>query len=405
MKYGIYIAGSGKDAGKTTLSLGLVSYLKEHFPGDVAFTKPLGQKSQMVDGGSVGQDSYLLDTAMELGIPLKYAAPFSTSSGAAEKFIMTGEPTDLKKNIRKSFNYLNSKYKYVVVEGTGHPGVGSVFDLSNADVASMLDTPVVLVLNGGIGSTIDRFSLSIEPFRNKKVRLLGVVINKVLPEKMDKVRSVLSEWFGSINVPVLGYIPYLNTLSSPSLGVLSREMGAETLYLNKEMNIKSVTGFNSAFGNTDEVLKLVEKEPDSALVASAGRRDVIEAVLARKLSGVFSEGPSAMILCGKSGIDKWVIEACRKAGLPLFRSDAPFEKTVKKIHHKIFKVEPGESQKIGNIVELIRSHVDMDLIRDRLSSRDVRTDTGEGILSWVLSSPFRIFGKLLGRGEGGNNES
>ncbi len=401
MKYGVYIAGGGKDAGKTTLSLGLVSYLKEHFPGNVAFTKPLGQKSQIVDGSSVGEDSFLLDTAMGLGIPLKYAAPFSTSSGAAEKYIMSGEPSDLKKNIRRSFNYLNSKYKYVVVEGTGHPGVGSVFDLSNSDVASMLDTPVILVLNGGIGSTIDRFSLCIEPFRNKKVRLLGVVINKVLPEKMEKVKSVLSEWFGSIEVPVLGYIPYLNTLSLPSLGVLSREMGAETLYLNEQFNTKSVTGFNSAFGNTDEVLKIIEEEPDSALVASAGRRDIIEAVLARKLSGVFTGGPSAMILCGKSVIDDWVIEACKKAGLPLLRSDAPFEKTVKKIHHKIFKVEPGESKKIGNIVELIRSHVDMDLIKEKLISPDVTIDADESIISRVLSSPFRLFGKLLGRKEEG----
>jgi len=397
MKYGIYIAGGGKDAGKTTLSLGLVSYFKKMYPGDVAFIKPLGQKSTVVDGSSVGQDSYLLDSAMDLGIPVKYTAPFSTSSGAAERYILTGEPVDLRKKIRRSFNYLNSRFKMTVVEGTGHPGVGSVFNLSNADVASMLDIPVILVLNGGIGSTIDRFSLCIEPFRSKKVKLLGVIINKVLPEKEEKIRTILDAWFGSIGVPVLGYVPYMNTLSSPSLGVLSREMGAETLYLKEELNMKSVTGFNSAFGNTDEVLKMITKEPDSALVASAGRGDVIEAVLARKLSGVFSDAPSAMILCGKKEIDFWIIEACRKAGLPLFRSDAPFEKTVKKIHHKIFKVEPGESRKIGDIVELIRSNVDMDRIRELLIEPEGEIDSGESIISKVLSTPFKVFGKLLGK--------
>lgn len=397
MGFGVYIAGGGKDAGKTTLSLGLVSYFKKLFPGDVAFMKPLGQKSTIVDGSSVGQDSYLLDNAMELGIPVKYTAPFSTSSGAAEKFIKTGEPADLKKNIRKSFNYLSSKYKVVVVEGTGHPGVGSVFNLSNAEVASMLGTPVILVLNGGIGSTIDRFNLCVEPFRNKRVKILGVIINKILPEKEEKVRSVLSEWFGSIGVPILGFVPYLNTLSSPSLGVLSREMGAETLYLNEELNMKSVTGFNSAFGNTDEVLKLIADEPDSALVVSAGRADVIDAVLARKFSGVFSNGPSAMILCGKGEIDKWIIEACKKAGLPLFSSNAPFERTVKRIHHKIFKVEPGESQKIDDIIALIHSRVEMDKINELLSEPEERGTDGGSIIGKVLSTPFRIFEKLLGK--------
>ncbi|MCK5220638.1 MAG: AAA family ATPase, partial [Candidatus Aminicenantes bacterium] len=324
--------------------------------------------------------------------------PFSTSSGAAEKFIKTGEPADLKKNIRKSYNYLSSKYKAVVVEGTGHPGVGSVFNLSNAEVASMLGIPVILVLNGGIGSTIDRFSLCIEPFRNKKVKLLGVIINKILPEKEEKVKSILSEWFGSIGVPVLGYVPYLNTLSSPSLGVLSREMGAETLYLNEELNMKSVTGFNSAFGNSEEVLKMSAAEPERALVASVGRADVIESVLARKLSGVFSDGPSAMILCGKDEIDDWIIEACKKAELPLFRSNAPFERTVKKIHHKIFKVEPGESKKIGNIVELIGSSVDMDKIKDLLNEPFKKDESDEGsIIGKVLSTPFRILAKLFKR--------
>ncbi len=397
MKYGVYIAGGGKDAGKTTISLGLVSYFQKLFPDDVAFMKPLGQKSTIVDGSSVGQDSYLLDSAMGLGIPVKYTAPFSTSSGAAEKFIKTGEPSDLKKNIRKSFNYLNSKYKVTVVEGTGHPGVGSVFNLSNADVASMFGIPVILVLNGGIGSTIDRFNLSVEPFRAKRVRVLGVIINKIIPDKEEKVRSVLSEWFASTGIPILGFIPYLNALSSPSLGVLKREMGAETLYLNEELKMKSVTGFNSAFGNSDEVLRMIVDNPKRALVVSAGRRDVIDAVLSRKLSGVFSEGPSAMILCGNKKTDNWVIEACKKAELPLFRSDAPFERTVKKIHHKIFKVEPGESKKIGNIVELISSHVNMEMIKELLIEPEKKEKEGIGIVGRVMTAPLKILSKIFGK--------
>ncbi len=395
MGYGIYIAGGGKDAGKTTISLGLVSYFKEIFPKDVSFIKPLGQKSTMIDGSSVGQDSYLLDNAMELGIPIKYAAPFSTSSGVAEKFIMTGEPADIRKRIRKSFNYLNSKFKIVVVEGTGHPGVGSVFNMSNADVAAMFGIPLILIINGGIGSTIDRFNLCIQPFRNKRVRLLGVIINKILPEKEGKVRTVLGEWFKSEGIPVLGYIPYLDTLSSPSLGVLSREIGAEKICLNDDMDMKSITGFNSAFGNTDEVLKMVYDDPNSALLSSLSRREIIEAVLARKLSGAFSGGPSALILCGKGEIDEWIIGACNKSGLPLFRSNAPIQKMVKRINHKIFKVEPGESKKIKDIVDLIHLHVDMDLIRKLLIESRNQVYDEKGILNRILSSPFKFLGKFL----------
>ncbi len=395
MKNGIYIAGGGKDAGKTTLSLGLVSYFMDIFPGDVSFTKPLGQKSTIVDGSSVGQDSYLLDTVMKIGAPVKYIAPFSTSSGAAEKFVMTGEPADLRKKIKKSYNYLKSKNKMVIVEGTGHPGVGSVFNLSNADVASMLGIPVILVLNGGIGSTIDRFNLSVAPFRSKGVRVLGVIINKILPSKEEKVRTVLGKWFDSRGVPILGYIPYMNTLSAPSLGVLSREMGAETLYLNEESNLSNVTGFVSAFGSTEEVLTTVRDDPYRALVVSSGRTEVIEAVISRKLSGVFSDGPSALILCGNKIIDNWIIEACKKVSLPLFRSDAPFEKIIKRINHKIFKVEPNESHKIEQIINLIKSRVDMPLIQGLIKDSGPHGFEGKkSILRKILSTPFKILGRF-----------
>ena len=39
-----------------------------------------------------------------------------------------------------------------VLEGTGHVGVGSIIEASNADVAARLGADVVLVANGGIGS-------------------------------------------------------------------------------------------------------------------------------------------------------------------------------------------------------------------------------------------------------------
>ena len=45
----------------------------------------------------------------------------------------------------------------VVYEGTGHPGVGSVVDLSNAEVARQLESEVILVLEGGIGNFLTAF--------------------------------------------------------------------------------------------------------------------------------------------------------------------------------------------------------------------------------------------------------
>ena len=63
-----------------------------------------------------------------------------------------------------------------------------------------------------------------------------------------------------------------------------------------------------------------------------------------------------------------------------------------------FKVEPGESKKIGNIVELIGSSVDMDIIKDLLENPDKKDNGDEGgIIGKVLSTPFKILEKILKR--------
>lgn len=395
-KHGIYIAGSGKDAGKTTISMGLVSYFKKIFPEKVTFMKPLGQKTSFVDGTGVGQDSFLLGSAMNLDVSLNYSAPFSTGSGAAEKYILTGEPKNLKKRVLKAFKHLNSHYKIVVVEGTGHPGVGSVFDLSNAKVAAMFKIPVILVLNGGIGSTIDKFNLSITPFEKEHVRVIGVIINKILPSKQEKIKKILSAYFEDKNIPVLGYIPYENSLSAPSLGVIKKELEIETLYLNDSSDIRKVSGFIYAFGSREEVLNDINSDPGKVLLVSKTRDDVIDPVIARCLSGIRDSSPAALVLCGEGMVDDWLKRGCEKASLPLFETKRPFEKTVKDLQYRVFKVEPDESEKIEKIIELIERTVDMDMIQKLLLSpqKDEKIVKRNVIKSFIKGS-LSLFGNFI----------
>ena len=200
---GLYIAGSEKDAGKTTLSIGIMSYLKPRLE-KVAFLKPLGQKAMMVDQKSVGQDSFLMERTFALNQPDDIISPFVADSGMSYEFIFSGKTSRIKKRISSAYSVLSAENKFVIVEGTGHPGVGSVFGLSNADVAAYFGIPALIVLPGGIGRTIDRFALCSAIFRMAGVKIIGVVINKIIPSKMEKVRSALGEYFRKNGVPVFG---------------------------------------------------------------------------------------------------------------------------------------------------------------------------------------------------------
>ena len=66
-------------------------------------------------------------------------------------------------------------------------------DLSNADVAKMLGAGVIMVVEGGIGRTIDRLTMSMALFREALVPVIGVIVNKVNEEKKEEVEYYLSK--------------------------------------------------------------------------------------------------------------------------------------------------------------------------------------------------------------------
>ncbi len=392
-KNGIYIAGSDMNAGKTTLSLGLISWLEERLEGSASFMKPMGQKITLVDGESVGEDTFLVNTSLGLDIPLEYTAPFAMSSGLSETFLAEGHPSDIEKKIMKAYRYLRSTSDMVVVEGTGHPGVGSVFNLCNASVASIMNIPVLLVLNAGIGKTIDRFTLCSSLFHDRDIPLLGVVINKVLESKMEKVRKYLDPWFAEKGIPVFGYIPYVKSFAKPSLGMLGRELGVETLISWKKNKDVPVEGFIAGFGSSNEIISEVSNSPESALLLSSKRHEVVDAILTRRLSGSLDKGPGAIVLCGKPNENEsYIANACDKLNIPLYRSLKSAGDSVSVLNRRIFKIEPGESVKISEIVRTVRENVDIErMIESLQSSERVQAKKAEGPMTRLKAWVSRTF--------------
>jgi len=394
-KNGIYIAGSDMNAGKTTLSLGLISWLEEHHEGGASFMKPLGQKTTLVDGEPVGEDTFLVNTSLGLDIPLEYTAPFAMSSGISERFLSEGHPSDMEKKILNAYRYLRSVSDMVVVEGTGHPGVGSVFNLCNAGVASLLNIPVLLVLDAGIGKTIDSYTLCSSLFHDRDIPLIGVVINKVLKSKMEKVRKYLDPWFSERGIPVFGYIPYEKSFAKPSLGMLGRELGVETLISWKKNTDVPVEGFIAGFGSSSEIISEISNSPESVLLLSSKRYEVVDAIVARRLSGNLSKGPGAMVLCGKPDENEsHIADACNKLDIPLYRSLKSAGDSVSILNRRIFKIEPGESVKISEIVRTVKNNVDIERMMkylqssERIQKRPVERPM-KRLKSWVSKILYR----------------
>jgi dethiobiotin synthetase len=138
---------------------------------------------------------------------------------------------DQLQRIHSSFQEIRKISDTILVEGTGHSGVGSIIELNNAQVAAELKAKVVLVGVGGLGSSFDELELNRICFEKYGVEVAGVVLNKCEPSKIP----MLQEYFTKLlerrwgDVPLLGLIPHNPFLAHSNLSDLRKYLDAEQL--------------------------------------------------------------------------------------------------------------------------------------------------------------------------------
>ena len=74
-----------------------------------------------------------------------------------------------------------------------------------------------MVAEGGIGNTIDMMSMCMEKFYRLNVPIIGVILNKVLINKREKVEYYVQKWLEPLDIPLLGSMPFDKTMSFPLL--------------------------------------------------------------------------------------------------------------------------------------------------------------------------------------------
>ncbi|MEM9921518.1 MAG: AAA family ATPase [Bacteroidota bacterium] len=231
----IFVAATGQHKGKTTCTLGIAAALKTQ-GFKVGYCKPVGQNHILIGDQTVDKDVILFENILDFKTLPDIHSPVIIASGVTSQFIQQPEKFLFADSIKKAAEYLEDKYDIVVFEGTGHAGVGSIVGLSNAQVAKMLDAEVIIIAEGGIGSTFDRLNMNLSLFREQGVPVKGVIINKVHPDKIERVTDSLTKALGKINISVLGALPYDKALSFPLMGTVKRAIGGVVLLNEGQMN-------------------------------------------------------------------------------------------------------------------------------------------------------------------------
>ncbi len=360
----LFIAATRQNDGKTTLSIGLINAFQKRFKR-VGFIKPVGQRYIVENGYKVDEDSVLIEKVCGMQSCLKDMSPIAIEKGFTEQYIRKGCYDSLIKNIVSSFERISKRKELVVIEGTGHAGVGSVFDLSNASVARLLGAKVILVTAGVIGRPIDEIVLNMALFEKEGVEIIGIIVNKVLPDKYKKIEKVIRLGFKRKGIDVLGVIPYVPLLSMPFVQNILEEtdiklISKKTGMRNKIQNI--LVGAMEPHDALDYV------ENDSLLIIPGDREDMLMTLLSAHLLKRPKKNISisGIILTGGIVPNKKIMMLVEKAGIPVLLSQRHTYATAAIIHDLTVKIGPKDKDKTITATSLVEKYIDLKKILRKL---------------------------------------
>lgn len=361
----MYVAATRQNDGKTITALGLLSAIGDYYH-NIGYIKPVGQQVKFCDGKTIDKDACLINEVFQIGDPLEDMSPIAIPRGFTEQYILNGDPHKLRRKIERSYARASRGKDFMVIEGTGHAGVGSVLDLSNAAVAEMLNACVVLVTCGGIGRPIDEVMLNKALFDSRGVKLIGVIVNKVIEDKYEKINKIVRLGFERKGIDVLGVIPYSAHLSSPTIRQLLEDIDGKLLCGDKGLD-QSVSKI--LVGAMPPHTALDYFHGNELLITPGNREDLILAAMSGCVLGVSKAYcVKGLILTGGIMPNKTILRLIKRVDIPIILVNTNTYETAQKLNNLIVKIRPEDTKKIREATSLIKKHVDIEKIIERVKS-------------------------------------
>ena len=372
----LYLAATGQNRGKTTAALGLLDgFLARGL--HTGFMKPVGQRTVIDEGIPADEDAVLMKGVFGLPEPYPVMSPVHIPRGFTKAYIAGDVVEDLPARIVKAHASF-ADHDIVLIEGTGHAGVGAVIGLSNATVASMLAAPAIIISEGGVGRPIDEIVLNAALFARHGVPVAGALVNKVDVKAQPGIERVLQRGLAPYDIPLLGILPVRPILSNPTLEMILEGVRGETLHQGPDLD-RVIDGV--AIGAMEPGHMLERVGPKTLVIVPGDREDVILTLTTAHLMGAprgatteeltaptlaLDDGHAGaaigLVLTGGYRPRKAVVDAIRRADL--FATLVPEDTytVASEVHDLLVKTHAADLEKIALIKELVASNIDIDRI-------------------------------------------
>jgi len=344
------VTATGEHAGKTAITLALARLAADR-DETVGYMKPKGTRLQSNVGKTLDQDPMLAREVLSLDAEMHQMEPVVYSPTFIEGVIRGTEDADaLHDRIREEFDELAADRDRMFVEGGGSWTTGGVVDLTDADVAEVLDARVVLVAGYETPSDLDEVLAAADAFGD---RLAGVIFNKVSDAAFDSLDRDGIPFLESKGLSVLGAIPRKKELAGVTVADLADELGAELL--TDAPTDAFVERFLVGAMGGDEALRHFRRARDAVVVTGGDRADVQAAALD-------ASGVACLVLTGGHRPSGAVLGKAADAGTPVLAINTDTATAINRIESVVSGGRTRDRRTVETMSELLTAHVDVDAI-------------------------------------------
>lgn len=355
----VFIAATGMNSGKTTTSLSLMHMAKKKY-ARVGFVKPIGPKPVEFNGRYADKDAVLIARYFNLTDDLPLMSPFVLQQGDTRR-IMDGQLNReaISRQMLDAIAELDAKNDFLIIEGAGHTGVGTLFGCNNARIARETGATVLMVTGGGLGNVVDASQMNLALFQKEQARVKAILVNKIIPEKREQTLKYLDMAFAAEGIKVIGGFNYQPILANPTMRRIAGVLDIK-LHATEEQGQRIVHNVQIGAASAQRVVELLKES--TLVIVNSSRDELLVTISNLYQLDEYRDKIAGIIIPGVGSISHITQKIIDSSGIPYMRAGRTSSTVFELIRDDVSKLTAEDTHKIRLITELAEKRFDFEAI-------------------------------------------
>jgi BioD-like phosphotransacetylase family protein len=356
MTTNVYVTSTQTFSGKSALCVGLLSRFKRD-GFHVGYIKPVSTTARIVGDRVMDEDAHFVKYTFGLAESLETMSPVILTDRRVGA-ILAGEAENLDAHVQTAYQTIAQDKDIVVLEGGGSLREGWIVNLAPPQVAKLLEARTLVLV------PYDYDLQLVDDLITARVRLgeslIGAVINRVPPHRIDFVENQVKPYVERHRVPIFAILPKQRVLLSVSVAELADKLGGEVLCGHHAVDGLVETLMVGAM-SVDSALTYFRRKPNKAVITGGDRPDIQLAAL--------ETSTRCLILTGNIRPNPLILGRAEEVGVPVILTRHDTMGAVETIETFFGKTRFHQEKKVESFETLLSEHIDMEVLYTALGLR------------------------------------